>query len=255
MRITILGSGTSTGVPAVGCICRVCSSIDERDKRMRACALFETGGNRILVDTGPEFRIQALRAGISTLDAVLYTHNHADHINGIDDLRMISLHTGRAVECYGGGHTMAHLRQAFRYIWEAEDLGGGLPMLNLNAVSGEFEAGGVRITAIPVVHGKNPVFGYRIGKAAYLPDVKEIPEESLSRLGGLEILILDALRLETHPTHLCLSESIEQAKKIGAKRTYFTHIAHSLGLHAEVSRTLPKGMELAYDTLEIIIKD
>lgn len=249
MHVSLLGTGTSTGIPALGCECPVCSSEDPRDRRFRASALFQKGDVRILADTGPEFRLQALRAEFSTLNAVLYTHNHADHINGIDDLRMISFNTKKPVECYGPPHTMNYLRNAFRYIWEAPDLGGGLPELVLHEIDGPFEVCDVKITPIPVEHTVIPTFGYRVENAAYIPDVKYIPPDSMASLRDLDVLVLDALRKEPHPTHLCLEESVAFAREIGAKRTYFTHIAHSMGTHASIE--LPRGMELGWDGLTI----
>jgi phosphoribosyl 1,2-cyclic phosphate phosphodiesterase len=255
VRITLLGTGTSTGIPAIGCKCPVCASADPRDARFRASVLIETAGKRIVVDTAPEFRLQALRIGLDALDAVLFTHNHADHLHGIDDLRMISFSTGRAVDCYGLPHTMRYIRGTFRYIWEAPDMGGGLPHIELHEVDGPFEAAGVPVVPLPVEHAGKPACGFRIGNAAYIPDAKSVPMETRKLLDGLDVLILDALRLHAHPTHLCLSESVALAADIGAERTYFTHIAHSMGLHADVEKDLPEGISLAYDGLVIEIEN
>ena len=254
LRVTLLGTGTSTGVPVIGCTCRVCRSSDPRDKRTRCACYIEANGLGILIDTGPDFRQQALREGIRRLDAVLYTHHHFDHVAGIDDLRPFFFENDRAIPCYAPPNTARALYRMYAYIF-ADGTYPGVPRLRLHAVEGPFEVtsrygdgGRVRVEPIEVLHGELPMYGYRIGRFAYLTDASRIPETSYERLRDLDVLVLDALRERPHPTHFSIDEAIRVARRIGARQTYFIHMTHDV-LHAEVDARLPEGINLAYDGL------
>jgi len=249
-RITVLGSGTSTGVPAIGCDCAVCRSTDPHDRRTRPSILIEPeNGPTILVDTSTDLREQALTNHIRRVDAILFTHTHADHVFGLDDVRRFNHMQRTAIPCYGDAGTLASLRRMFSYVFEpSTQIGGGLPQLTLTEVTGPFSIDGVEIVPIPVFHGALPVLGYRIGSFAYLTDCNRIPDASWPLLYGVRTLILDALRHRPHSTHFSVSESLEVVARIGAERAYFTHICHDLP-HAETNAHLPAGVQLAYDGL------
>ncbi len=246
----MLGSGTSTGVPVVGCDCAVCTSEDPRNRRLRPGIRIDLPDGTIVVDTSPDFREQALRFGIRRVDAVLYTHPHADHVFGLDDLRAFNFRQGASIPCFGSEPTIARLRQIFAYVFEAGQEGGGKPRLELEAVAGPFELLGQEVAPVPVWHGKMPVYGYRIGPFALVTDVNRIPEESFALLDGVELLVLSALRYRPHPTHFSIDEAVEIAARIGATRTLFTHIAHEVD-HGALLRELPAGVELGYDGLVV----
>lgn len=249
LRVTMLGSGTSTGVPMIGCDCPVCTSPDPRNRRLRTSLLLETAAGAALVDTSPDLRQQALRAGIGRLDAVLYTHHHADHVNGIDELRAFNFRQGGSIPCYGPAPTLAALRRGFAYIFDAEPAeGGGKPQLELVPVRDPFEAAGLPVVPVPVWHGSLEVFGYRIGGLGYVTDCKRIPDQSLRLLEGVELLVLDALRYRPHPTHLSIGEAMAVAERIGPRRTVLTHLTHEVD-HAAPEVALPDGVELGYDGL------
>jgi phosphoribosyl 1,2-cyclic phosphate phosphodiesterase len=250
IRITLLGTGTSTGVPSVTCECRVCTSEDPRDKRLRPSVHVEWDGASVLIDTSTDLRQQALRYGIRRVDAVLYTHAHADHILGMDDLRIYNWRQRAPVPLYGSVETFQALRKTFWYVFEDVQQGGGLPAVELNVVDGSFELLGRTVVPVPALHGELPVYGFRIGGFAYLTDLNEIPASSYGLLENLDVLVLDALRRNPHPTHFCLEESVREAVRIGARKTLFTHIAHDL-LHGEVTRDLPESVDLAYDGMVI----
>jgi phosphoribosyl 1,2-cyclic phosphate phosphodiesterase len=254
MRVTMLGTGTSTGIPVIGCSCRVCTSDDPRDNRTRTACWVQVDGIDLVIDTGPDFRRQALREGISKVDAVLYTHHHFDHIVGIDDLRPFLFRNRSAIPCYAHSETAHVMHSMFGYIF-ADGSYPGVPNLELITVESSFEVVSrydgdsvIEVHPIQAYHGSLPLFGYRIGNFAYLTDTSHIPEESLQQLKGVHTLVLDALRHEAHPTHFTISEATEMAKRIGAERTFFTHMTHSL-LHEEESSRLPDGVDLAYDGL------
>jgi phosphoribosyl 1,2-cyclic phosphate phosphodiesterase len=234
----------------IGCDCVVCKSSDPRDRRWRTSIALELdGGFRVLVDTTPDLRSQALRHDLRKIDAILFTHAHADHVMGLDDVRRYNAMTGQAMPIYGDGPTLDSLRQTFSYIFAPDaPRGGGVPDLRLWRIAGPFSLGRQEVIPVPVKHGPWDVLGFRLGRFAYLTDCNRVPDASLALLDGLECLVLDALRHRPHPTHFNLSQAVEMAKRIGAKRTFFTHIAHDLG-HEATSATLPAGMALAHDGL------
>lgn len=252
MRVTFLGTGTSAGVPVVGCDCATCRSDDPRDRRWRPSVHLELADRtRVVVDTTPDFRSQALACGLTGVDVILFTHEHADHIMGLDDVRPFNFRQGTTIPCLGDASTLAALRRVFSYVWDpAAPRGGGLPQLRLVEVTGRFSLGRAQVVPIPLLHGTRPILGYRVDDFAYLTDCSEIPAGSWPLLGGLDVLVLDALRHRPHPTHLSLSRAVETAARIGAARTYFTHMCHDLP-HAETCAGLPPGVTLAHDGLVI----
>jgi len=255
MRVTVLGSGTSHGVPAIGCDCDVCRSTDPKDHRTRPSILIELADTSILVDTSTDLRTQALDNDVRRVDAILFTHGHADHIFGLDDVRRFNQMQQRAIPCYADGDTLASLKRIFSYVFEGPaQKGGGVPQLSIFRIAGPFMLGGVEIVPVPLMHGKLPVLGFRIGAFAYLTDCNRIPDDSWPLLDGVRIVILDALRHRPHSTHFSVAEAIAVSQRLRAERTYFTHICHDLG-HAQTNAQLPPGIELAYDGLVLEIHD
>jgi phosphoribosyl 1,2-cyclic phosphate phosphodiesterase len=253
VRVTFLGTGTSQGIPIIGCACSVCQSPAPEDKRFRASIVVtHDDGTQVLVDTTPDLRSQALACQLTRVDAVAYTHSHADHIFGLDELRrFIALRGGGHMPVYGDAHTIGDLTRIFDYAFHAPaELGGGVPRLVPNVVAGPFAIAGTPWMPVPILHGRRPIFGYRIGAFAYLTDCSGVPDESWCLLEGLEVLVIGALRDRAHPTHFSVSEAIEAAERIGARRTLFTHMCHDLG-HAQTCARLPEGMALAYDGLSV----
>lgn len=248
IRVTMLGSGTSTGVPVISCPCKVCTSDNPRNRRWRPGLKLEIGESVILVDTPTDLREQALRFGLSRVDAVLFTHAHADHIFGLDDVRIFNFRQRNAIPCYGSELTLQAIRRTFAYVFEEGQMGGGKPQLDLIGVRKPFRLLGREIVPVPVWHGEMEVFGYRIGGFAYVTDCNRIPEESFTLLQGVEFLILDALRYRPHATHFSVTEAIAIAERIGASRTIFTHLAHEIDYGAPAV-PLPAGMEFGYDGL------
>lgn len=257
MKITFLGTGTSVGVPMIGCECEVCRSKDPRDNRLRTGLMVETmvegGERRLIVDISADFRQQALREKIDRLDALLITHCHADHVFGLDDIRPINFRHG-PVPLYASESTWRGLRRVFFYIFETDYIGGGLPQLIPQVIEGEFETCGLRVTPIPVVHGKGEVTGFRFddarGSAAFITDCNLIPEKSLEKLRGLDLLIIDALRYKPHPTHLHVEQSLAYIAELKPRRALLTHIGHDIK-YEEASRHLPENVALAYDGLQV----
>jgi phosphoribosyl 1,2-cyclic phosphate phosphodiesterase len=253
LKITILGSGTSHGVPMIGCLCRVCTSTDPRDKRTRPSIVVGIGERNILIDTSPELRLQLVANGILHIDSVLYTHGHADHVHGVDDLRRFNEQIHGPVPVYGDRDLLKDLERRFPYIFAHQFVGGGIPSLELHEITGPFDLYGQHIVPVPVWHGRTPVLGFRFGRFAYVTDTSEIPEQSMALLGGLDVLILDALRIEPHPTHFNFAQALEVVSILRPKRTYFTHLTHTT-LHAETEPTLPEGVFLAYDGLRLEVE-
>ncbi|MFQ5413660.1 MAG: MBL fold metallo-hydrolase [Phycisphaerae bacterium] len=247
-EVVILGTGTSHGVPMIGCSCAVCTSHDPHDKRTRPSIHVTIGAQRILVDTTPELRLQCVACGIDAVDAVLFTHHHADHVVGLDDLRRFNWLMRRSVPCYGMEHTLTRVRRMFPYAFDDDaDTPHSRPKLTLHPIGHDpFRVGDATIIPIPLMHGPMPVLGFRFGDVAYCTDCSHIPDTSLARLAGLDVLILDALRRTPHPTHFNLEQAVDMAARIGAARTLFTHIAHELK-HEATNADLPDGMALAYD--------
>jgi len=251
--LTVLGSGTSMGVPTIGCTCKVCKSSDPRDRRTRPSVMIEWGGHRVLIDTTPDFREQALRENIDRVDAVLYTHGHADHILGLDDLRPLSFPRvtgGPKIPLYANAKTAEVLRSIFKYIFKNDYKFGGIAQVELHDISGPVELFGKTFRPMRIIHGEAEIYGYRFGKAAYLTDFSAIPDETLQQLHGLDILFLDALRHTPHPTHSTVANSLSIVEKLQPKRTFFTHICHDLP-DAETNAALPDGVRLAYDGLRL----
>jgi phosphoribosyl 1,2-cyclic phosphate phosphodiesterase len=253
MRLTFLGTGTSFGVPQIGCECAVCRSTDPRDQRTRAGAIVESDGATILIDTPPELRLQLIAGGFSNVDAVIYTHEHADHINGIDDLRMFSVRHGRPLPVYGPAETLDRLRSSFGYIFDdavGPYEGTSKPSLEMHAVEPgrPVRVAGTDVVPLSFRHGHLRVFGYRFGRLAYITDVKAIPRAEREGLRDLDVLVLNALWWRPHPTHMSIDEAIETAQAIGARRTYLTHLTHETG-HADLAARLPEGILPAYDGL------
>jgi phosphoribosyl 1,2-cyclic phosphate phosphodiesterase len=256
MRLTLLGTGTSFGVPQIGCDCGVCRSDDPRDHRTRAAALLEAGGRTLLIDTPPELRLQLIAAGCHDVDAVLYTHEHADHIAGIDDLRIFSVRHRAPLPVYGPAETLARVRHCYGYIFDDATpyVGTSKPSLALHVIEPgrDVDVAGVPVLPLAFEHGRARVFGYRFGDLAYVTDVKAVPPAEREALRGVRTLVLNALWWRPHPTHLSIPEAIETAQAIGAERTYLTHLTHETA-HAELAAALPPGIEPGYDglTLEV----
>ena len=252
MEIVFLGTGTSHGVPMIGCDCVVCRSDDPKDNRLRpSIYIIGDDGTRVLIDTTPDLRQQCLRESIIRVDAVVYTHAHADHILGFDELRRFNILSKQSLPVYGDSATLQSLRRTFSYAFDAgAPVGGGVPDASLMVIDGPFEVGKLRFQPLTVMHGTRPVLGFRIGRFAYLTDCNAMPDETMAQLGGLEVLVLDALRQRPHPTHFSLKEAVAVATQIGARSTYFTHMCHDLG-HAATCAALPDGLSLAYDRQRI----
>ncbi len=251
IRITILGTGTSQGVPIIGCECRVCTSADPRDNRLRSSVRVEAGDTVIVIDTGPDFRQQMLRARVSRLDAILLTHEHNDHVIGLDDIRPFNHRSGNSLKVYALKRVADEVKKRFEYVFS--DPIPGLPRVDLIQVLPglPFSVGGLEILPVGVVHGRLPIVGYRFGDFAYLTDVKHVEEEELERLRGVKKLVINALQHEWHPTHLSLTEALELIGRISPEQAWLTHLSHHMGLASETEQTLPPGVSLAYDGLEI----
>lgn len=247
-----MGTGTSQGVPIIGCECEVCQSSDPKDIRSRSSVHVEYNGVHLQIDTGPDFRSQMLREKLSRVDAVLFTHEHQDHIAGLDDTRPIIFRTGRNMQVYGQSRVIDRIKKVYDYAFEEQPYPGA-PKIDAHIIEeGEsFHINGVEITPLPIIHGRLPILGFRIGNMAYLTDTNQIPETTMALLKDLDILILDALHHRNHFSHYTLEQAVEKAKEIGAKQTYFIHMSHYMGLHEDVEKTLREGQNLAYDGLKV----
>jgi phosphoribosyl 1,2-cyclic phosphate phosphodiesterase len=257
LRFTLLGTGTSHGVPMIGCDCGVCRSSDPRDRRTRPSLLIEADEERagvrsILVDTATDLREQALRHDLRRIDAILYTHSHADHILGLDEVRRFNVLQRRAIPCYADARTTADIRRTFSYIFDPPKSGGGVPQVSLFTIGGPFTLGAIEVVPVPLLHGPRPILGFRLGSFAYLTDCSAIPEPAWPLLDGVRFVVLDALRDRPHPTHFSVAEALEVVGRLQPERTWFTHIAHDLP-HAATCARLPPGVELAYDGLIVEI--
>lgn len=252
MKVTVLGSGTSSGVPTIGCNCPACTSSDPRDNRLRASVMIESGKSRIVIDTSPDFRQQMLRHNVSNVDAVLFTHYHFDHIGGFDDLRGLNFVTHKSIPVYADEKTFKHIKRAFSYAFETpEQLGGGVPKTDVNFIDDkDFVIKDINIQPLHLKHGILNVLGFRIGSFAYCTDTNFIPEETYGKIQNLDILIIDALRYHKHPTHFTVEEALKEIEKIKPKKAYLTHIAHQI-LHEECEKMLPDNVKLCYDGLII----
>lgn len=250
MKITFLGTGTSQGVPVIGCDCNVCTSTDKRDKRLRSSIWVETPEASIVIDSGPDFRCQMLRANVRRLDALLFTHGHKDHIAGMDDVRAYNFFQQKAMDVYATEETQTSLRREFSYIFTEHDY-PGIPQVKLHTIRPDrpFAINGLEIVPIRVLHYRLEVLGFRIGDFTYITDANFIAPEELSKAKGSKVFVLNALRREPHISHFTLNEAVAVAREVGAEQTYFTHISHQLGLHEELNEELPAGIQLAYDQL------
>src|SRR5262245_44937642 len=248
MRVTFMGSGTSMGVPTIGCECVVCSSNDPKNKRTRPSLLIQTGDSNLLIDTATDFRQQAIRENLKRVDAVLYTHGHADHILGLDDLRPFNYFQKMHIPCFGNEPTMNYICSMFAYVFSNPQPGGSIPRIEPHVISDRFEYLDVEIQPLPVLHGKIPVNGYRIGNLSYITDCSEIPDSTYGLLQGTSVLILGVLRYEPHQTHLNVDAALEIIRRVGPHQTYFTHLSHDFD-HERANAELPDGVNLSYDGL------
>nr|WP_121271454.1 MBL fold metallo-hydrolase [Pedobacter schmidteae] len=252
MKITFLGTGTSQGIPVITCSCAVCQSADHRDKRLRVSVLVETADKTIVIDSGPDFRYQMLRAGVKDLDAILFTHEHKDHVAGLDDIRPFNYLLKKNIDIYATERVQHALKREFSYIF-AEVHYPGLPQIDLHTISDQpFYVGETMVVPLSIMHYKLPILGFRIDDFTYITDAKTIADATLEQVKGTRILVVNALQHEQHISHFTLEEAIEFAQKVGAETTYFTHISHNLGLHGAVEKDLPANIKLAYDGLTIL---
>ena len=254
LEITLLGTGTSQGIPVIGCTCKACKSTDPRDKRTRTAAFVQSGDTGISIDLSPDFRQQMLSQELSNVHAVLLTHEHNDHILGLDDIRPINFLYRREIPIYGAARSLLEIHRRFIYAFDPEYHYPGKPRVSSIIINDDpFKIGNTEITPIPVDHGEMAIYGFRIGNLAYITDAKTIPGSSKALLKGLDVLILNALRFEPHITHLNIEEAISIVNELKPGRTYLTHISHDTGLHAEIDKILPEGIRLGYDGLRIKI--
>ena len=254
MKLTFLGTGTSQGVPMIGCQCEVCHSLDFRDKRLRTSVLIETENTAVVVDTGPDFRQQMLRKRQRRLDAVLITHEHKDHVAGLDDVRAFNFLQDKSMPVYGLPRVLNQLKLEYAYAF-AEKKYPGVPKIELYEMNaGEsLQLGDIRIEAIPVMHAKLPILGFRMGELAYITDANFLSEDAMKQLEGCRVLVLNALQKQAHISHYTLEEAVDLAKSTGIPRVYFIHMSHRMGRHSEIAAELPEGIQLAWDGLEVVV--
>ena len=253
MKVTFLGTGTSQGVPVIGCDCEVCRSLDFRDKRLRSSIFVETEKVNLVIDTGPDFRQQMLRETINRLDAVLFTHEHKDHTAGMDDIRSFNFKQRKDMPIFARAQVLDQLRREFAYVF-AQSKYPGVPRVAVHEIENQpFEVDGLTVTPIEVMHYKLPVFGFRIHDFTYITDAKTIDPEEVEKIRGSKVLVLNALQKDPHISHMTLDEAVDFAREVGAEKTYFTHISHKLGKHKAVQAQLPEGMYLAHDGQKIVL--
>lgn len=252
MKIKFLGTGTSQGVPVIGCTCAVCVSQDTKNKRLRSSALIKISNKNILIDTGPDLRQQALKNKINKIDYVLYTHAHRDHVSGIDELRSFNFIQKKSIKAYGNKELVNQLKNDYSYIF-SDFKYPGLPEVELNKVNKNFYLDDIEIIPIKVKHHKLNILGYRIGNLTYITDAKTISDNQLKKINGSQILVINCLQIKEHLSHLNMEEVLSLIRKIEVKKVYLIHISHNLGLHDEINKSLPDNIELAYDNLEIIL--
>ncbi len=253
MKVTFLGTGTSQGVPVIGCSCEVCCSLDYRDKRLRSSVHLDIDGQSMVIDTGPDFRQQMLRENISKLDAVILTHAHRDHTAGLDDVRAYNFLQSMNMPVYGTTETLNQIMTDFAYIFGPDNY-PGLPRLDLRTITeNTFTINNISITPLPILHLKLPVLGFRVGDFSYITDANFIPDATYEKLKDTKVLVINALQREHHISHFNLNEAIDIVKKINPGKAYFTHISHKMGLHAEVSKELPENISLAVDGLQVSV--
>lgn len=252
MKVTFLGTGTSQGVPMIGCECEVCTSTDKRDKRLRSSVLIEDNDTTIVIDSGPDFRYQMLRAGVKKLDAIIFTHSHKDHIAGLDDVRAFNFFSQKAMQIYATSETQEALKREFHYVFNNPGY-PGIPQLKLNTIKpdNKFKINNLEITPISVKHMYMDVLGFRVNDFTYITDANHIEPKELDKVSGSKSMVLNALRHKKHPSHYTLEEAIEVVSKTGVCNAYFTHISHQLGKYEDIENQLPRGIHLSYDELAL----
>jgi phosphoribosyl 1,2-cyclic phosphate phosphodiesterase len=253
MKITFLGTGTSQGIPLIACGCEVCTSSNPKDNRLRVSVMIEVDGKNIVIDSGPDFRQQMLRENVKTLEAVVFTHEHKDHVAGLDDVRAFNYFSGKHMDVYANEQVQVALKREFHYVFSGDNY-PGIPRINVHTIdTAPFDVSGVKFIPIQVLHYQLPVLGFRVNDFTYITDANFISDEEIEKIKGTKVLVLNALRRAKHISHFTLEEALELVKKINPEKAYFTHISHQLGLHDEVSKELPSNVELAYDGLQVIV--
>ncbi len=253
MKITFLGTGTSQGIPLIACGCEVCNSSNPKDNRLRVSVMIEVDGKNMVIDSGPDFRQQMLRENVKTLEAVVFTHEHKDHVAGLDDVRAFNYFSGKHVDVYANEQVQVALKREFHYVFSGDNY-PGIPRINVHTIdTAPFDVSGVKFIPIQVLHYQLPVLGFRVNDFTYITDANFISDEEIEKIKGTKVLVLNALRRAKHISHFTLAEALELVKKINPEKAYFTHISHQLGLHDEVSKELPSNVELAYDGLQVIV--